>query len=236
MLPYKNRTEAGEVLAEQLAADRFGPEWDREWDKEQDKSRAKEQENRPIVLALPRGGVPVAAVVARKLQADLDLILVRKLGLPGYEEFAMGAIASGGVRVLNDAVLSMHRVSAEAIDQVARKEGDELKRRESAYRGDRPLPKLQGRHVILVDDGLATGATMRAAIEVVRRASPASITLAVPLAPASTLAEMKTDVDDIVCPATPEPFRAIGCWYRDFGQTTDKEVQDLLSQAWQQEH
>lgn len=217
-LLYTNRVEAGRVLADAVASALGG-------------AGAGERHN-TIILALPRGGVPVAAEVARMLDAELDLILVRKLGLPGHEEFAMGAIASGGVRVLNEAVLRHHRVSSEALEQVAAQEGVELRRREHTYRGDRPAPELQGKDVILVDDGLATGATMRAALQVVRKASPARVILAVPVAPASALEEMRDDADEIVCPATPEPFRAIGCWYEDFGQTTDEEVRELLANAW----
>lgn len=214
-LPYRDRTEAGTVLADALSA--YAGKGD------------------PIVLALPRGGVPVAAVIAEKLDAALDLILVRKLGLPGYEELAMGAIASGGARVLNKDVLSLHQVSEEAIDRVAEKEGRELRRREQAYRGDRPSPRLSNRDVILVDDGLATGATMRAAIEVVRKESPRNLVVAVPVAPHSTVESLTQEVDEMVCPAVPESFRAIGLWYADFGQTSDEEVRDLLGKAWERE-
>lgn len=214
-LPYRDRTEAGNVLADALS------------------DYASKDD--VIVLALPRGGVPVAAVIAERLGAALDLILVRKLGLPGYEELAMGAIASGGARVLNKDVLSLHRVTEEAIERVAEKEGRELRRREQAYRGDRPFPRLSNRDVILVDDGLATGATMRAAIEVVRKQSPRQLVVAVPVAPHSTVETMSTEVDEMVCPAVPESFRAIGLWYQNFGQTSDEEVRELLAKAWQRD-
>lgn len=219
-LPYKDRAEAGRILAEALAAY---------------SARDSGNGHDLYVLALPRGGVPVAAKVSEKLGAGLDLILVRKLGLPGHEEFAMGAIASGNTQVMNEDVLAYRNISPEAIDQVVARERTELNRREEVYRGSRPFPDLAGRRVILVDDGLATGATMRAAVEVVRAQLPRQLIVAVPVAPASTLQALRADVDDVVCPATPEPFLAIGRWYRDFGQTSDEEVQDLLAKAWQEE-
>ncbi len=182
-----------------------------------------------VVLALPRGGVPVAAGIAEALGAPLDVLLVRKLGLPGYPELAMGAIASGGVRVLNEEVVRRYGVSPEAIEAVARAEQAELERRQRVYRGDRPYPDLGGKTVVLVDDGLATGATMRAAIDAVRARGPAAIVLAVPVAPPDTIARLAPLVDEIVCPLQPEPFYAIGQWYADFTQTSDAEVQRLLA-------
>jgi predicted phosphoribosyltransferase len=184
-----------------------------------------------LVLALPRGGVPVAYEVAHALHAPLDLFLVRKLGVPGQEELAMGAIATGGVRVLNEDVVRVLDIPDELIDAVAQKEERELRRRERAYRGDRQPPRVRGRTVILVDDGLATGSTMRAAVAALRQQHPARLVVAVPVAAAATCAELKAEVDDVVCAVTPEPFHAVGMWYRDFSQTTDEEVHELLTQA-----
>jgi len=184
-----------------------------------------------IVLALPRGGVPVAYEVARALHAPLDIFTVRKLGLPGHEELAMGAIASGGVRVLNDEVVRAFDIPEEVIDAVAEEEQPELSRRERDYRGNRPRPDLRGRKVILVDDGLATGSTMRAAVAALRQYDPAQIVIAVPVAAPSTCAELAREVDDIVCLYTPEPFQAVGLWYEDFSQTSDDEVRELLARA-----
>ncbi len=183
-----------------------------------------------IVLALPRGGMPVAAEIARALEAPLDLMLVRKLGVPGYPELAMGAIASGGVRVMNDDVVRGMGISQEAIERVAEEERHELERRARAYRGDRPWPDLKGRCVILVDDGLATGATMHAAIDAVRAQHPDCIVVAVPVAPPDTIQALRPLVDEVVCPHTPEPFQAIGLWYRDFSQTPDEEVIALMEE------
>ena len=184
-----------------------------------------------LVLALPRGGVPVAFEVAQALQARLDIFLVRKLGVPGHEELAMGAIASGGVRVLNDDVVNYLGIPDEAIDRVAEKEQAELERREQSYRDDQPPPNVQGLTVILVDDGLATGSTMKAAAAALRKQEPERIVIAVPVAAQETCSEFRAEVDEIVCGATPEPFRAVGLWYRDFSQTTDEEVYELLSQS-----
>jgi predicted phosphoribosyltransferase len=196
-------------------------------------ARLKEYAGRPdvTVLALPRGGVPVAYEVARELGAPLDVFLVRKLGLPYHPELAMGAIASGGVRVLNDTVVSRFRVPGEVIDAVAAEEGQELARREREYRDDRPLPDIRGRTVILIDDGLATGATMRAAVAALRRLGPARVVVAVPVGSPETCAEFQAVADEAVCARTPEPFQAVGQWYRDFSQTTDEEVQELLGKA-----
>ena len=184
-----------------------------------------------IVLALPRGGVPVAYEVATALGAPLDVFLVRKLGVPGHEEIAMGAIASGGVTVINDDVVRGLGMQPEVIQRVAEREGRELLRREQAYRGDRPMPEVAGRTVILVDDGLATGASMRAAIQALRALRPARIVVAVPAAPRSTCPELAAMVDEVICATTPSPFFAVGQSYWDFSQTTDEEVRDLLRAA-----
>jgi predicted phosphoribosyltransferase len=184
-----------------------------------------------LVLALPRGGVPVAYEVARALGAPLDVFLVRKLGVPGHEELAMGAIASGGVRVVNEAVITALGVPDAAIERVAAEEGRELERRERAYRGGRPAPELSGREVILVDDGLATGSSMRAAAAAARARGPRRIVVAVPVAAAETCRDLAREVDAVVCAATPEPFYAVGMWYDDFAQTGDGEVRELLARA-----
>lgn len=214
-LPLPNRTAAGKALAQALA-----------------EYRGRED---AIVLALPRGGVPVASQVASHLGLRLDVLVVRKLGLPSYRELAMGAIASGGVRVLNDEVVRAHRVSPEEIAAVAASEQTELDRRDRAYRGIRLFPALTGQVVILVDDGLATGATMEAAVLAVHKLGAAEVIVAVPVAPADTVQRLATVADRVICLATPEPFFAIGNWYLDFGQTSDQEVLDLLAQAWRSE-
>jgi putative phosphoribosyl transferase len=184
-----------------------------------------------LVLALPRGGVPVAYEVARALHAPLDVFLVRKLGLPGHEELAMGAIASGGVRVLNEELVHVLDINPDIIDEVAEEEWEELKRRERAYRDDRPPLDVRGRTVILIDDGLATGSSMRAAVAALRKQRPARIVVAVPVAATSTCRELQKEVDEVVCARTPEPFRAVGIWYDDFSQTSDEEVHALLEEA-----
>ena len=184
-----------------------------------------------IVLALPRGGVPVGHEVAQALDVPLDVFVVRKLGLPWQEELAVGAIASGGAVVLNDDVVRMSGITREQLDRVTRAEEAELHRRERQYRGDRAFPDLTGKTVILVDDGLATGATMRAAVDALRREGPASVVVAVPVAAAETCRRLQSVADDVVCAMTPEPFEAVGLWYDDFSQTSDGEVQDLLSRA-----
>jgi putative phosphoribosyl transferase len=211
-LPIANREVAGQALAEALHVYR--------------------DRDDVIVLALPRGGVPVALEVANALGAQLDLMLVRKLGTPGQKELAMGAIASGGGRVMNEDVVRALAISRQAIERVAEKEGRELKRREQLYRGDRPWPDLAGRYVILVDDGLATGATMRAAVEAVRAQEPAHIVVAVPVAPVDTIALLREQVDEVVCLAEPHPFQAIGLWYTDFSQVSDEDVRYMLGVAW----
>jgi predicted phosphoribosyltransferase len=208
---YPDRREAGRFLARQLM----------------------EYAGRPdvVVLGLPRGGVPVAYEVARALGAPLDVFLVRKLGLPGHEELAMGAIASGGVRVLNEDVVRALGISEDVVATVVAEELQELKRRERAYRGDRPAPDVRGKTVVLVDDGLATGSTMRAAVAALRRQGPARIVVAVPVGAPETCAEFQEEADEAVCAQTPDPFYAVGLWYRDFSQTTDDEVRELLEQA-----
>jgi putative phosphoribosyl transferase len=209
--PFKNRAEAGEKLATKLP--RYA--------------------NRPdvLVLALPRGGVPVAFQVARALGAPLDVFIVRKLGVHGYEELAMGAIASGGVRVINPDVTRHIDFPQSVIDAIAQREAEELRRRESLYRGNRPAPNVHGRTVILVDDGLATGSTMRAAAVALRQMRPAKLIVAVPVAAPETCAEFRSEVDEVVCAATPDPFVAVGAWYEDFSQTSDQKVRDLLERA-----
>jgi len=209
--PFRNRTDAGQQLATQLTA----------------------YANRPdvLVLALPRGGLPVAFEVAQALNAPLDVFLVRKLGLPGQEELAIGAIASGGVTVLNSEVVDTLRIPDQIIDQIAAKEQRELERREQLYRGDRPPPDVRNKTVILVDDGLATGSTMRAAAAALREQGPDRIVVAVPTAAPETCDEFRDTVDDIVCAITPDPFYAVGLSYEDFSQTTDDEVCDLLARA-----
>ena len=182
-----------------------------------------------LVLALPRGGVPVAFEVARALHAPMDVFIVRKLGVPGHEELAMGAVASGGVRVLNDQVVAGLGIPEYVIDAVVNWETEELKRRERLYRGNRPPADVRGKTVILVDDGLATGSTMLAAVQALRRQGPVRIVVAVPVASPDTCELMKAYVDEIVCAATPEPFYAVGLWYEDFSQTTDEEVRELLA-------
>ena len=184
-----------------------------------------------MVLALPRGGVPVAYEVARALHAPMDVFIVRKLGVPGQEELAMGAVATGGVRVLNHQVVNALGIPDYVIDAVVKWETDELKRREQLYRGHRPPPNVPGKTVILVDDGLATGSTMLAAVRALREQGPARIVVAVPVASPDTCELLKTHVDEVVCAATQEPFYAVGFWYRDFAQTTDEEVRGLLSLA-----
>lgn len=207
-LPFANRKAAGQALAERL----------------QDRT-----EKNLLVLGLPRGGVPVAAEVAHALRAPLDVMVVRKLGMPGHEEFAMGAIASGNVTVLDEPLVQRLRIEESSLEAVIDKERRELARRETTYRGERPYPDFRGREIILVDDGIATGSSMRAAIQAVRQLGAEHCTLAVPVAPAETLKELASEVDDIVCVATPDNFRAVGQWYVEFGQTSDDEVSTCLS-------
>ena len=204
---YADRREAGRALAGLI----------------RDKAYA-----RPIVLALPRGGVPVAHEVATALGAPLDAFVVRKLGVPGHEEFAMGAIASGGVLVLDEGILRALGIGSEQLRRVVDAELQTLRRHEAAFRGSPEPPEVAGKTVILVDDGLATGATMKAAVEAVRRHSPAAIVVAVPVASAQACDETRDEADEIECLATPEPFHAVGLWYDDFSPTSDEEVRDLL--------
>jgi predicted phosphoribosyltransferase len=187
-----------------------------------------------LVLALPRGGLPVAFEVARALRSPLGVFLVRKLGVPGHEELAMGAIATGGVCVVNEAVVRELGIGGEAFEEVAARERTELERRERAYLGDVPAPEARGRTVILVDDGLATGSTMRAAATALRRQGPERVVVAVPVASRETCEELRAEVDEVVCAETPEPFRGVGRWYEDFSQTTDEEVRELLAKARQE--
>jgi putative phosphoribosyl transferase len=208
---FTDRSEAGRVLAGKL--------------------RKYAERTDVLVLALPRGGVPVAAEIARALHAPLDVFLVRKLGVPGHEELAMGAIASGGVRVINEDVVENLRIGDDIIESVAAEEQQELKRRQRLYRDDLPPPDVHGRTVIVVDDGLATGSTMRAAVAALRRQGAERIVVAVPVGAAETCSELRRLADEVVCAQTPEPFYAVGLWYRDFTQTTDQEVRDLLEQA-----
>jgi predicted phosphoribosyltransferase len=208
---FRDRSEAGRALAALLTAEAGAPD--------------------VLVLALPRGGVPVAFEVAAALRAPLDVFLVRKLGVPGHEELAMGAIASGGVQVLNDDVVGGLHIPAHVIAAVAARERQELERRERAYRGDRPPLDVRGRTIILVDDGLATGTTMRAAAVAIRRQQPRRLVVAVPVASSAACAELRAVADAVVCAYTPEPFYAVGVWYEDFTQTTDDEVRDLLARA-----
>ena len=205
---FRDRTEAGRLLAARLEKYAGKPD--------------------VIMLALPRGGVPVAYEVAKALHAPMDVFVVRKLGIPAHEELAMGAVATGGVRVLNEQVVRGLSIPDYVIDAVATWELRELERRERLYRGDRPPPDVRGKTIILVDDGLATGSTMLAAVRALRQQGPARLVVAVPVAAPDTCEVLKAYVDEVVCAATPEPFYAVGLWYRDFSQTTDEEVRELL--------
>ncbi|SFD21228.1 phosphoribosyltransferase [Massilia yuzhufengensis] len=209
---YKDRAHAGRLLARRL--------------------QHHAGQDDPIVLGLPRGGVPVAFEVAQALGAELDVLLVRKLGMPHHEEYAMGAIGSGGVRVLQAGVPGLMGVTQEQVDQVTGREMRELERRDRLYRGGRPPPRLAGRCVILVDDGIATGASMLAAVQVVRRHPVARLVVAAPVGAPDTVGMLEREVDEVVCPLAPPRFHAVGQYYRTFGQTGDEEVQDLLAQAW----
>ncbi len=211
MQQFVNRRQAGRRLAEELSE--------------------YAQRDDVIVLALPRGGVPVGYEVAVELGVPLDIFLVRKLGVPGREELAMGAIASGGGRFMNERVLDQLRISEEDIEEVERKERQELERREEEYRPGRPPPEVERKTVILVDDGLATGASMKAAVRALRERKPGRIVVAVGTAPADTVREFRDEVDEVVCLTTPAPFFGVGGSYRDFSQTTDREVKELLERA-----
>lgn len=208
---FVDRMEAGKQLAEALAGYRDRPDL--------------------LVLALPRGGVPVAAEVARSLDAPLDLMMVRKLGVPWHRELAMGAVATGGVRVLNEEVLTGLGITPEELDAVTRVERQELERRQRAYRGDRADPEIEGRTVIIVDDGLATGSTMRAALTAVKEQRPNQVVVAVPVAPRETCEELEAQADEVICLQAPDPFMAIGLWYESFPPVSDDEVRESLEGA-----
>ena len=207
---FKDRVAAGEILANKLS---------------------KYAAENPLVLGLPRGGVPVAFEVAKALKAPLDVYIVRKLGVPGHEELAMGAIATGDVRVLNESVIGPLHISNEAIETETEKEKEELKRREGVYRSGRAPLNVANRTVLLIDDGIATGSTIKAAIAALKKQKAAKIIVGVPVAPASTIEELKKEVDDIVCVSTPDFFIAISVWYDEFPQTTDEQVRKLLKKA-----
>ncbi len=211
MALFKDRVDAGRKLARELS-------------KYANRSDV-------LILALPRGGVPVAFEVAKELNVKMDVFIVRKLGVPGNEELAMGAIASDNIRVLNEDVVRSFQIPERVIDKVAENELRELERRERAYRGDRPKPEISGMTVILIDDGLATGATMRAAAAALKTKNPAKIVVAVPTAAPDTCEFFGREVDEVICVATPEPFYGVGAWYGDFSQTSDKEVCELLDKA-----
>ncbi|MFM2062898.1 MAG: hypothetical protein RLZZ507_2568 [Cyanobacteriota bacterium] len=208
VLRFRNRTEAGQMLVHHL--------------------RDYTNQENLLVLGLPRGGVPVAFEVAKALNAPLDICIVRKLGVPGQKELAMGAIASGGIGVLNYNVINTLGIDREAIQIVAAEELQELQRRDRTYRGNAPPINVKDKIVILIDDGIATGSTMRAAIAILKQQKPKKIVVAVPVAPASTYEQLQSEVDEIVCLQTPENLSAIGVWYEDFSQTTDEEVQEIL--------
>lgn len=207
---FKDRVNAGQILANKLS---------------------KYAAQKPLVLGLPRGGVPVAFEVAKALKAPLDVYIVRKLGVPGQEELAMGAIATGDVRVLNQGVIDALQISEEAIETETRKEKDELKRREALYRGGRPALDVTNRTVLLIDDGIATGSTIKAAIAALKKQKAGRIIVGVPVAPPSTIEELRKEVDEVVCVSTPEFFIAISLWYDEFPQTSDDEVRELLEKA-----
>lgn len=211
MALFKDRSEAGKELAKRL--DAYSGKKD------------------TIVLALPRGGVPVAYEVARALHLPMDIIIVRKLGVPGNRELAMGAIASGGIRIINYDIVRLLNISQFAIDAVSQEEQEELERREKSYRGGWPPLDLDGRTVILVDDGIATGATIRAAVEALKRRGARRIVVAVPTASTDACNVLRDEVDDLICLTTPDPFIAVGRWYEDFSQTSDEEVSNLLAKA-----
>jgi putative phosphoribosyl transferase len=208
---FRNRTEAGQVLANRLQHYKGAPNL--------------------LVLGLPRGGVPVAHEVARELNAPLDVFTVRKLGVPGHEELGMGAIASGGLRILHDGIIRELGISQRTIDMVSETEARELERRERIYRGDHPAPPIKDRTVIIVDDGLATGSTMKAAVRALRQQNPARLIAAVPTAPAEACEQLREIADEVICAVTPDPFFAVGGSYGDFHQVTDDEVRKLIQRA-----
>ncbi len=208
---FRDRSDAGRALAARLIS--------------------SVSDQNPLILALPRGGVPVAFEAAKALHAELDIFLVRKLGVPGHEELAIGALASGGVRILNEALIADLRLSQKAIEDVTSREQVELERREKLYRAGRPAIPVRDRTVVLIDDGLATGASMKAASRALRAEGPRRLIVAVPVAAHQTCDELRGEVDQVVCVETPDPFLAVGIWYEDFQQTTDEEVQLLLERA-----
>ncbi|MBK8026961.1 MAG: phosphoribosyltransferase [Chloroflexi bacterium] len=207
----QDRTEGGKLLAEHLAGYR--------------------NQRDVLILALPRGGVPVAWEVTQHLHAPLDIFLVRKLGAPGHGELAIGAVATGGVRVLNNWLISMLGVTDAELEAITDRELAELERRQRLYRGDRPLPEIGGRTILLIDDGLATGATMRAAVLAIQQKEPARLVVGVPIASSESCDAFRDEVDQVICAVTPEPFHAVGLWYRNFEQVSDEEVQDLLARS-----
>jgi predicted phosphoribosyltransferase len=213
---YRDRREAGEILAAQV--------------------QEHAEPGPTVVLALPRGGVPVGFEVARTLDAPLDVFVVRKLGVPGHEELAMGAIAAGGFKVLNEPLVAQLGITRREIDDVTARETAELERREALYRENRPPMSIRGRVAVLVDDGLATGFTMRAAIAAIRKHRPARLIVAVPVGAPETCEELSREVDTLICPLQPEPFHAVGLWYRDFSPTTDDEVREYLAAAAVDQH
>lgn len=215
MTTFQNRDEAGRKLAEEVRS-RLGP---------------RSEDERRIVLGLPRGGVPVALPVAEAIDASLDVLVVRKLGAPGHEEYAMGAIASGGIEVVDDSVVRRLGVEQDQLDRIVERERAELKRREQRFRGDRASPELSGATVVLVDDGIATGSTMQAALDAVREAGAERIVIAVPLAPQDTVQRLERTADEVVCLTTPSPFFAVGQGYRDFPQVQDDEVAEMLQRS-----
>ncbi|MHB0775833.1 phosphoribosyltransferase [Halomonas sp. WWR20] len=208
-LPFTNRVEAGQALAQQVQS-------------------FLDLDN-PLVLGLPRGGVPVAAQIAKAFDAPLDVMIVRKLGVPGQEEVAMGAIASGGVTFMNHPLITRLGIAPDDVQRITLSETRELERRERTYRGERPYPDLRDRQVILVDDGIATGASMRAAVQALQKLGARECIVAVPVAPPDTAAELESEVDALVCLATPESFGGVGQWYEDFNQTSDEEVIECLA-------
>src|SRR5262245_47986320 len=208
---FRDRAHAGQILATLL--------------------KKYERRADTLVLALPRGGIPVAYEVGKELGLPVDVFVVRKLGVPGQEELAMGAIATGDIRIINYEIVNQLGIGQNTIDAVAERERHELRRREELYRGDRKTPELRGKTIILVDDGIATGSTMRAAIAALRQLGPARIVVAVPVAAAETCRQLASEVDELICAATPEGFHAISQWYIRFEQTTDDEVRDLLNRA-----
>lgn len=214
---FRDRTQAGQILAQEV---------------QQYIHKANINHQNILVLALPRGGVPVAFPVAKTLNVPLDICIVRKLGVPGHKELAMGAIAAHGVIILNHDVIETLAISQETIDLVAAEELQELSRRDHAYRGDKPPINVHQKTVILIDDGIATGSTIRAAITILKQQQPDKIIIATPIAPPDVCQQLQLEVDDVICLQTPEPMSAIGLWYDDFTQTTDDQVRELLTGSW----